>query len=155
MKTPSAKFKAAAAVAAVLAAPVTSHYEGLRTKAYLDVVGVPTICYGETQNVKLGDVKTKPECDAMFTERLGYFSLRTGLMFNRDVDPRVHAAVTSLSYNIGLSAFQKSTVLKRINKGDVKGACEFFPAYNRAGGKVVRGLSVRRTKEMLLCLDGV
>lgn len=59
--------KKGAGAAIVLALPMVAHYEGLRTKAYLDAVGVPTICWGETENVKLGDVKTKEECDKMLS----------------------------------------------------------------------------------------
>lgn len=152
---PTGKIKAAAAAAAILAAPVTSQWEGLRTKAYLDAVGIPTICYGETEGVRIGDVKTKPECDALFTMRLGFFSLRTALMFKVEVNPHVHAAATSLAYNIGLSAFEKSTVLRRINEGRFRDACEFFPRYKYAGGRVLNGLVKRRVDEMKLCLKGV
>ena len=48
-----------------VAVSVVGGFEGLRQSAYLDPVSIPTICYGETRGVKLGDTRTKAECDAM------------------------------------------------------------------------------------------
>ena len=66
--------KSGIAAVMVLAVPFTAREEGLRTNAYLDSVGVPTICYGETENVNLGDTKTIPECTVMLETKLGVFA---------------------------------------------------------------------------------
>lgn len=146
-----AKGKIAGGVMA-LALPFVAGEEGLRTKAYLDQAGIPTICYGETENVKLGDVKTKAECDALFYVRLGYFAYRVDMMVEPEMTDGQHAAFTSLAYNIGLNAFQKSTLLKKANNGDMRGACDQLPRWNKIKGVVSKGLTNRRSRERALCL---
>lgn len=148
------KKKSAGAVMA-LAIPMVAHYEGLRTKAYLDAVGIPTICYGETENVKLGDVKAKEECDNMLSVRLGYFSRQVDAMIEPEISPQELAAYSSMAYNVGLGAFKGSTLLKKVNAGDRPGACDELPRWNKAGGKVLAGLVKRREAERALCRSGL
>ena len=138
-----------------LALPFVAGEEGLRTEAYLDSVGVPTICYGETTNVRMGDVKTKDECNALFYVRLGYFAMAVDYAVEPDLSPQAHAAFTSLAYNVGLGAFKKSTLLKKANNNDMRGACEQLLRWNRAGGIVLKGLTKRRERERELCLSGL
>lgn len=147
-----AKGKISAAVMAI-AMPFVAGQEGLRTKAYLDQGGIPTICYGETENVRIGDVKTKHECNAMFYVRLGYFAYRVDMMVDYDMTDNQHAAYTSLAYNIGLGAFKKSTVLKKANKDDMQGSCDAILAFNKVGKDVNKGLINRRKRERDLCLS--
>jgi lysozyme len=71
LKQSLAGLAAAIAIAAAFIAPK----EGLRLIAYRDIVGVPTICYGETRDVEMGDVKTKAECDAMLQKRVEEFAV--------------------------------------------------------------------------------
>jgi len=139
----------------VLATPVVAQYEGLRTKAYLDPIGIATICYGETHDVELGQVQTVENCKAMLSARLGSFAIAVDTMVKPEVKPEVLAAFSSLSYNIGIGAFQKSSVLRLANEGKLKEACDFMLKYNRAGGKVWEGLNKRRRTERLLCLQGL
>lgn len=142
-------------MAAALAMPITAHHEGLRLKAYLDPVGIPTICYGETENVKLGDVKTERECSALFESRLGYFSYRVDGLVAHDLPVETHAALTSFTYNVGVGAFKNSTMRRKLNAGDLLGACNEFPRWVYAGGKKWNGLIKRREQERLLCLEGL
>lgn len=137
----------------LLALPFTAHEEGLRTAAYLDSVGVPTICYGETENVKLGDQKTKKECDAMFYARLGAFAYALDAEIQKTMNPNFHAALTSWAYNVGLGAAKKSTLIKKANAGDFVGACNELPKWKYAGGKPI--LQKRRERERALCLSGL
>lgn len=138
----------------LIAAPFTAHKEGLRLKAYLDSGSIPTICYGETENVKLGDVKTKEECDALFYTRLGAFAYGVDLLVVPDMQPQTHAALTSFAYNVGLEKFRNSTLLRKLNNGDFVGACNELPRWNKAKGKVLAGLIKRREDERKLCLSG-
>lgn len=62
------------------------------------------------------------------------------------------AAMTSLAYNIGLTAFENSTLLRLFNAGDKAGAAAQFLRWNRAGGAPLPGLTARRQKEMTLFL---
>lgn len=145
--------------AAIMAAAVAlvGGWEGLRTVAYKDIVGVPTVCFGETRGVEMGDRYTVEECKVMLGQGLVEFEtgMRRCLTKPDDIPAKPYVAFLSLSYNIGTGAFCRSTVAKRINAGDIKGACNGIPAWNRAGGKVVQGLVNRRAEEKRICLEGV
>lgn len=128
-------------------------WEGLQLVAYRDVVGVPTICYGETRGVTMGMKASKAECDAMLADGLMDFAegVRRCIPFDALPVPTQVAAV-SLAYNIGQGAFCKSTVAQRFRNGDRAGACDAFLMWNKAGGVVWRGLTNRRKAERELCL---
>jgi len=136
-----------------IAMPMVGQFEGLSQKAYLDAVGIPTICYGETENVRMGQVVSREECDDMFAIRLAWFALRVDQSVKVKMTPERHAALASFAYNVGMDAFDKSTLLRKLNAGDVVGACNELPRWNKAGGRVLRGLTVRREKERQLCLS--
>lgn len=135
--------------------PFTAHHEGLRLKAYLDVAGIPTICYGETSGVRLGQVASKSECDTMLAMRLTYFALQVDSLVAVEMGDKMHAALASFAYNVGVSAFSRSTLLRKLNAGDYVGACNELPRWKYAGGKVWAGLIKRREQERALCLRGV
>ena len=61
------------------------------------------------------------------------------------------AALISFSYNVGVKAFESSTLLKKLNAGDNAVACDEMRRWNRAGGKVWKGLINRREIERELC----
>lgn len=135
-------------------------FEGLRTRAYKDSVGVPTICYGETKGVRMGQVKTVSECNKMFEDRLLEFYKGVDKCVTVEMPDGVKIAFTSLAYNIGLGAFCKSTLVKKANKNDLKGACNEIPKWNRGsipgqGRKVLKGLTNRRAEEKKLCLSSL
>jgi len=128
--------------------------------AYLDLVGVPTACFGETQGIKLGDRFTDRQCSQMLKRRLAedyraglhrYFTAETKaerLTAHRD------AAYVSLAYNVGIRGAGRSTATRRLNAGDVVGGCKALGWWNKAGGRIVRGLVNRRSEEVALCLWG-
>ena len=147
---------ASTASAAVLAAFVGG-WEGLRTEAYLDAVNVPTICYGETLNVKLGDRTTIADCDAMLISRLGQFEdeLNKCLDYEETIPVNAKIAFISWAYNVGSGAACRSTLVRKANAGDLIGACQELPRWNKAGGRVLRGLVRRRAAEREMCLDAV
>lgn len=146
---------AAAGAMLLIATPFVSDFEGLRTKAYRDAVGIPTICYGETEGVKMGDTQTVESCGIMLKARLEMFGIAVDYIIEPPMSPSTHAAFTSLTYNIGIGAFQKSSVAKLYNAGKKREACDFMLKYNRAGGKVLAGLTRRREAERKLCLSGL
>lgn len=147
--------KVSLVTAAVLtiASPFVAREEGLRTAAYLDSVGVPTICYGETEGVRLGQTKTKQECDALFNARLGAFAMAVDAMIEPPMPPETHAAFTSWAYNVGLGAARKSTLVRTANTGDLAAACYELPKWKYAGKKPI--LEKRRMREWELCLNGL
>ncbi|MEI5680451.1 MULTISPECIES: lysozyme [Mesorhizobium] len=146
--------------AAVMAAAVAlvGGFEGLRTRAYIPIPGdVPTVCFGETRGVKLGDRYTVDQCKAMLGDALVEFEtgMRRCLVAPESIPDKPYVAMLSLSYNIGTRAFCGSTVARKANAGDIRGACNAFTAWNKAGGRVIKGLVTRRAEERKLCLEGV
>lgn len=144
----------------MLAVTIIGNHEGLRTRAYKDVVGVPTICFGETRNVRMGDVKSVAECQYMLGSRLEEFEKETlqnpRCVTNPDAIPdKSYVVFLSLAYNIGSNAFCKSTAVRYINSGDISNACYAIERFNRAGGVVWKGLVRRRAEERELCLQGL
>jgi lysozyme len=64
------------------------------------------------------------------------------------------AALISFAYNVGQTALKGSTLLKKLNAGDIEGAANEFPRWNKAAGKVMNGLTKRREGERALFLLG-
>jgi lysozyme len=147
------------ATAAFLAAatPFIGGWEGLRLTAYQDIVGVWTVCYGETRGVQPGDTHTRAECDAMLErEILAFREELGGCLTDLDELPvPMQVAFTSWAYNVGTGAACRSTLVRKANADDLAGACAELPRWNRAGGRVVRGLTNRRIAERDLCRAGL
>lgn len=148
---------ASSVAVAALAGMLVGDFEGLRTTAYRDVVGIPTVCFGETRGVKMGDVYSADECAVMLGDRLKEFEAEMVACIDAPakVPDRSYVAFLSLAYNIGSRAFCKSTLVKRLNSGNLRAACDQLLRWNRAGGRVIRGLTVRREAERKLCLEGL
>lgn len=130
-------------------------WEGLELKAYRDIVGVWTICYGETLGVEPGDVATKVECDVQFAKRLQQFRDNIDACMTVTPPVEVEVAVVDLAYNVGERAVCTSTLMRKLNAGDYRGACDQLLVWVRAGGRVVQGLVNRRRAFHALCLSGL
>jgi len=126
--------------------------EGCRLQAYRCPAGVPTIGWGETQGVKMGDTCTQAEADRRLCDRLKEFADGVRALLTRDPSQNELGAMVSLAYNIGLGGFKKSTVLRRHNEGDFQSAARAFALWNKAGGQVLNGLTARRAREAALYL---
>lgn len=155
-KTPVSKGKLAAligAAAALLLAPMVQKYEGRRNVPYKDIVGIWTVCDGDTKNVTPGQRQTNAECDARLEQQLIAHAKPVmdcvPVLANH---PNQLAASVSLAYNIGPSGFCRSTVAKRFNQRQWAAACDAFLAWNKAGGRAVDGLTRRRQGERAVCL---
>jgi lysozyme len=146
--------KSGALTAAIIA--LVAGFEGLRTYAYRDPVGIPTICYGETRGVKIGDKATKAECERMLGARLLEFEagVRACLRAPDRLPDGTYAAVLSFSYNVGIGAFCKSTMRRKLDGGDIRGACNELLKWTNARGFRLPGLVKRRQLERELCLKG-
>lgn len=147
----------AAAVVIATATPFIAKWEGLETTAYRDIVGVPTVCYGETRGVKMGDTYTKAECMEMLKVAVGeYYSKIEPCMTNKDIPVGVQASLLELAYNVGTGATCKSTMMRLANQGKYKEACKELDKWVKAGGQIVRGLQNRRADSKInLCLKGL
>jgi len=155
------KLKSSATAAfLIVALPLISAWEGSRNQAYLDIVGVPTICFGHTKDVQIGDYMTDVQCAALleaealeYREGLhGYFNPATKA---HRLTPERDAAYVSLAYNVGVRGAGRSTATRRLNAGDIAGGCQALTWWNKAGGRVVRGLVRRRADEYRLCMIGL
>lgn len=136
-------------------AGTVSYYEGVSNKAYLDPVGIWTICYGETKGVSKGDYKTDEECLDSLAEELTEHHKKMVMYIKTTISQKEEAAYLSFTYNVGVGAFSKSTLLKKLNSGDRVGACNQLLRWDKAGGKKLKGLTLRRQSENKLCLEGV
>lgn len=142
--------------AAAIALPLVASAEGLRTYAYRDPVGIPTICFGETKGVHMGDRATADQCKAMLAERLDGFEAEVrACLKGADLPPASVAAFTSFAYNVGTAKFCASSMARKARAGDLAGACDELPKWNRAGGVPLPGLSKRRADERALCRAGL
>lgn len=112
--------------------------------------GMPwTIGYGETAGVREGMVWTQDQAVARLRERAAQFLLgvyKRAPMLWLEPDERA-AACGSLAYNIGLGAFNASTVKRKTNDGEWAAAAQAFLLWNKAGGRVLAGLTARRRAE--------
>lgn len=141
---------------ALLLAPFVSGWESggkPRLEAYQDIVGVWTICDGETEGVKPGMRETPAGCAAR-NEAALIRHAEPVLACTPSLRGHPHqlAAAVSLAYNIGTGAYCRSTVDRRFDAGQWRAACDAFLMWNKAGGKVVHGLVRRRQAERDLCL---
>lgn len=132
---------------------VVREFEGLRLEAYLDTGGVWTIGYGHTgEEVRRGLTIDLAQAETWLTEDLreaeGYVSKLVKVRLTQNQ----FDALVSFVYNIGGTAFSKSTLLKKLNAGDYEGAANQLLRWNKDNGKVVRGLTNRRKKERGLFL---
>lgn len=130
-------------------------WEGLRLSPYRDGGGVLTVCYGETA-VEMRTY-TAAECDAMFARRLVQFEagLDRHLTAPDGVPAQSKIAFVSWAYNVGTGAAGRSTLVRKLNAGDLVGACRELPRWNKDNGRVIPGLVNRRADELRLCLAGV
>lgn len=126
--------------------------EGLRTAVYLDPVGIPTYCFGETQGARLGDSYTPEQCKAKLGARVLEFGAAVDRCVHVPISPSRKAGYTSLAYNVGTDAFCKSSVARKANDGDVQGSCDAIRLYVYAKGIKLPGLVKRREQERALCL---
>ncbi|EMX9223712.1 TPA: lysozyme [Citrobacter koseri] len=133
-------------------------FEGCRLTAYQDSVGVWTIGYGWTQPVDGKPIRAGMTIKQETAERL----LKTGLVsYESDVSRLVKVGLTqgqfdalmSFTYNLGARSLSTSTLLRKLNAGDCAGAADEFLRWNKAGGKVLNGLTRRREAERALFLS--
>ena len=137
-----------------------SKWEGKRNHAYQDIVGVWTICYGHTKTAGPDKYMNDAECYDQLVEEIHEY--REGLhpSFTQETKQQRlpctrDAAYTSLAYNVGIRGAGRSTATRRLNRGDIRGGCTALTWWNRAGGRVVRGLTRRRADERRHCLEGL
>ena len=137
---------------------LVKQFEGLRLAAYRDAIGVWTIGYGTTAVAGLG---VSPAKGMSITQLEAEWFLKAGLLkFAAEIEPLFQKPLTenefgaclSLAYNIGPGSFSRSSVLRFLNQGNKAVAATKFVLWNKAGGRVLAGLTRRRSAETKLFL---
>lgn len=136
----------------VMLIALVGSFEGLRQYAYRDPVGIPTICFGHTEGVQMGQWKSRAECEGLLANELerAYSQIMRCIVVPLNANQA--AALTSLVYNAGPAAVCGSTLQRRFNAGDYTGGCNRFADWKYARGQVLPGLVRRRELERQLCL---
>jgi lysozyme len=126
--------------------------EGMRRKAYRDVVGIWTICCGHTSAAGLPKVtpgleKTLDQCRDILKKDVAKFEKCVEDVIDQPMSQHQFDAMVSLAFNIGCNAFSRSTVAREFNKGNHAKSADAFRMWKKAGGKTVAGLVNRRENE--------
>jgi lysozyme len=123
--------------------------EGCRLESYRCSAGVPTIGVGETgPDIRMGMTWTAEYAEERFQKRLRIVEGQVEkLLLGARVPDSVFAAVCSLVFNLGPAAIERSTLLRKLRKGDLTGAFSEIPRWCHAGGVLIPGLVLRRKRE--------
>lgn len=145
--------------------PTIKHVSGRQyLNTYLDIAGIPTACDGLTdrQKIKLGVSFTEAQCALMLEEALVRHA-EGMLKCSPGFDPKAHpyqtVGLVSLTYNIGIGGYCRSSIRRNVVAGNLLEACDRILLYNK--GRIrgvlqpVRGLTLRRERERQYCLTGL
>ena len=134
-------------------------WEGLKTKAYKDAGGVWTIGYGHTAMAGSpvpyqGQVITAAEAESILLKDLVQYEAAVANNVNVKLNDNQFAALVSFTFNVGIKAFKKSKLLKKLNNGNFDAVPTELMKWNKAGGKKLQGLVNRRRAEGYLWMEG-
>lgn len=143
---------ASGASAFIVAVSMIKPLEGIEYQPYYDVAGVLTVCYGHTGGGIIKDkVYTLSECEQLLKQDLERVKEQVDPLIKNPIATETRAALYSFTYNVGIGAFSRSTLLKKLNSGDLVGACNELHRWVYAGGKKWKGLVTRREIEEEVC----
>lgn len=134
--------------------PIIKKFEGLKLKAYLCPAGLPTIGYGNTRyedgsTVKLGEQISIDRADRLLMHTVAQFERQVDALVTVPINANQLGALTSFAFNVGIGNFQRSTLRRLVNANPSNSAIrEEFMKWNKAGGKVLNGLTRRRQAEV-------
>lgn len=149
------KGKVAALAVVLLAAPFVATHEGVVLNRYADPIGIPTACAGETDRevVSFKERFSRDECIAVMGASLLAHAVELDKCVKVPLARHEAAAVLSWSYNVGVGAACKSTLLRLLNAGRPAAEwCGQLKRWTMAGGKELRGLVKRRAEEYAMCM---
>lgn len=131
--------------------------EGLKLSAYLDAAGIPTIGYGHTADVNIGTTITQAQAEKLLIEDIAICETTLDRYVTVPLTDNQRAALVSLIFNVGITLFRNSSLLRLLNAGDYVGAADQFDKwiYTTISGKkkILRGLITRRGEEKSLFLS--
>lgn len=137
----------ASSVIAVSGVYLVEPWEGSSNQAYKDMVGVPTLCHGYTVGVKMGDYKTDEECEEILAKELTHFNTQMKKSVKVPLPEHMEVAYTSLVWNIGVGAWNSSTLLKKLNNKEYAEACKQILRWNKSTFNRVGALKQQKNGE--------
>jgi len=159
----------------LMAVPFVAGLEGETNHAIIPVPGdVPTICFGHTKGVKMGDYLPSDICRELLEAEIQEYLEAVNAAVKVDIPDTMRVALVSFAYNVGINGFRNSSLLRKLNAGDLSGACYGMQAwvcgpaqphdavktpgqrcYSRdKNKKVIQGLVNRRNNfEIPMCLE--
>ena len=137
--------------AVALCVPLVMYFEGTIQRVYRDPIGILTSCTGHTgPELRMGMVFTKQQCEQQLLADLLKHSEALDCIKVVMTDGQ-KAAFLSFAFNVGEGAFCGSTLARKANAGDMRGACAELSRWTLAGGKEMPGLAKRRAAERKVC----
>jgi lysozyme len=124
---------------------LVKRFEGLRLEAYLCPAGKPTIGYGHTGGVKLGDRVDQAAAEKLLAQDLAAFALYVNSAVRVGLEQNQFDALVTFAFNV--KGWRTSTLLRLVNEGQLEAAAAEFQKWNHADGKVLAGLTSRRAAE--------
>lgn len=146
------------------------HFEGVKNKPYLCpanlwTIGVGSVLYPEQAKLKMDQRRAYPlaakdnriwsaeEIDNLFLEDVYRFERGVERFITVPLTQNQFDCLVAFSFNLGLGTLQKSTLRQKLNRGDKEGCIESLLKYNKAGGKILKGLDLRRKAEAALFMS--
>lgn len=160
----SAKLVAAVLAAAGLSIGTIAVWEGKENVGYADRLAgnLPTACFGATKGIVVGKRYTDDQCMEMLARDAVSHGIEISHCLPAELPTQTRAAFTSAGYNLGSTAFCRSSMSRKALAGDLRGACNALGMYVWTGGKDCRlaaskcsGLVRRRQAEISLCMQGL
>lgn len=154
MSNPSSTKLAAGGLAAVLALAggLIVKWEGVRYAPYRDAVGVLTVCYGHTgPDIVPGKRYTVAECNALLDKDMRIANATVRRCLPMPMLVQIEASLTSATFNLGPRVVCGSTLQRKALANDWPGACAELSRWNKAGGRELKGLVLRRGDERAMC----
>ena len=130
-------------------------FEGCKLEAYPDPAthGEPiTIGVGHTGGIKLGMTITQEQADEYLVSDVSHAANAVNQMVDENMTQGQFDALCSFAFNLGIGNLKNSTLLKKLNSGDIQGAADQFLVWYKAAGHVMAGLTRRREAERTLFL---
>lgn len=135
-----------------LAATVITKWEGVHYEPYRDPVGIWTVCYGHTgPDVVPSKKYTQEDCDRLLAEDMAEARFHVNRCLPMPKLEQIEASLISATFNIGPKVVCESTLRKKALANDWPGACAELDRWKHAGGRVFRGLVLRRADERAMC----
>ena len=133
-------------------------FEGFSAEPYYCPAAVATIGYGSTRTFDGSRVTLRhpsideSEAEELLLREVANCERAVSRLIKVELNENEHSALQSFVYNLGSGTLQSSTLRRKINRGDMLGAADEFPKWRRAGGKILKGLVLRREAERKLFL---